>query len=250
LIFFAAGFSKLRQSGLEWIFSDHLAILLVRHQYYVSDGEPLTAWGPVIASYPWAARTMAAVSVFTEFLYPLALFSVRARLILVPAGIMFLVGIRLLMGPTFEAFLICHAFWVPWAWLASRAPQRAAEPKHALLYDGACGLCRGTVAVLARADLRDRLELVDVTQVTDIPNRYPGLTADACLEEMWLVAPDGTRHGGFDAYRELSRLLPLLWPAAPFLRLPGVRPIGRRAYAFVAARRPRVACVPLAREPH
>lgn len=25
-----------------------------------------------------------------------------------------LVGIRLLMGPTFPQFVICHLFWVPW----------------------------------------------------------------------------------------------------------------------------------------
>lgn len=120
LIFFAAGCSKLRHSGLSWIFSDHLAILLVRHQYYVSDGEPLTAWGPIIAATPWAARALAAVAVLIETLYPLALFSSRARLLLVPAGIGFLIGIRLLMGPTFEAFVICQVFWVPWTLLLER----------------------------------------------------------------------------------------------------------------------------------
>jgi hypothetical protein len=120
LIFFAAGFSKVRHSGLTWIFSDHLATLLVRHQYHISDGEPLTSWGPLVASHPWAARGLAAVSILTETLYPVALFSRRARYVLVPGGITFLIGIRLLMGPTFEALLICHAFWLNWEWLADR----------------------------------------------------------------------------------------------------------------------------------
>ena len=114
VIFFSAGLSKLRHSGLSWVFSDHLAIVLVRHQYFVSDGEPLTSWGLTIAAYPWAARLLAAISLATEVLYPLALFSRRARLVLVPAGIAFLVGIRLLMGPTFEPFVMCTVFWVPW----------------------------------------------------------------------------------------------------------------------------------------
>jgi predicted DCC family thiol-disulfide oxidoreductase YuxK len=243
LIFFAAGFSKLRHSGLAWIFSDHLAILLVRHQYHVSDGEPLTAWGPIVASYPWAARALAAVSVLTETLYPLALFSTRARLLLVPAGIGFLVGIRLLMGPTFEAFVICNAFWVPWAWLGSRLSERvSAADRHALLYDGACGMCRGTVAVLTRADLLGHVELVDVTRTIDLDRRFPELSAEDCIEQMWLVAPDGTRFGGFDAYRRLSRLIPLMWPLAPIFNFPGVRPAGHRAYAFVAARRAHALC--------
>jgi hypothetical protein len=120
VIFFSAGFAKLRHSGLTWVFSDHLAIVLVRHQYFVSDGEPLTSWGLAIAAYPWAPRLFAAVSLATEVLYPLALFSRRARLVLVPAGIAFLVGIRLLMGPTFEPFVICSVFWVPWSRVAAK----------------------------------------------------------------------------------------------------------------------------------
>lgn len=133
VIFFAAGFSKWRESGLEWVFSDNLATLLVRHQYHLSDGEPLTSWGPAIAAHSWAARGLAAIAITTETLYPLALFSARARVVLVPAGLAFLIGIRLLMGPTFEAFVICSVFWVPWTWVVDRfqrpsqhRPQRAA----------------------------------------------------------------------------------------------------------------------------
>jgi hypothetical protein len=130
VIFFSAGVSKLRHSGLEWVFSDHLAIVLVRHQYFVSDGEPLTSWGLAIAAYPWAPRLLAAISLATEVCYPLALFSRRARLVLVPAGIAFLVGIRLLMGPTFEPFVMCSVFWVPWtrvlAWFGATRRSRAA----------------------------------------------------------------------------------------------------------------------------
>jgi hypothetical protein len=136
LVFFAAGVSKLRHSGLTWIFSDHLAILLVRHQYYVSDGEPLTAWGPIIASYPWAARALAAVALLTETLYPLALFSTRARMLLVPAGVGFLVGIRFLMGPTFEPFVICNMFWVPWEWVARRLSVHVGIARSAKSADG------------------------------------------------------------------------------------------------------------------
>jgi hypothetical protein len=57
---------------------------------------------------------MAASAVSVETLFPLALFSRRARRVVVPAGLMFLVGIRVLMGPTFEQFMMCYVFWVPW----------------------------------------------------------------------------------------------------------------------------------------
>jgi len=115
LIYCAAGVSKLRHSGLEWIFSDNLTLLLLRQQYHISDGEPLTRWGITVAHHPWAARALALASVSIETLFPLALFSRTARLVFVPAGFGMLLGIRLLMGPTFEQFMMCGVFWVPWA---------------------------------------------------------------------------------------------------------------------------------------
>jgi hypothetical protein len=132
LIFCAAGISKLRHSGVEWIFSDNLAMLLLRQQYHLSDGEPLTNWGIWVANHAWAARAMGATAVCVETLFPLTLFSRYARIVLVPSGLAFLVGIRLLMGPTFEQFMLCYVFWVPWHRLlynaGSYAPRRAREP--------------------------------------------------------------------------------------------------------------------------
>jgi hypothetical protein len=114
LIFFAAGLSKWRHAGLSWVFSGSFALLLRRQQYHISDGDPLTTWGLVIAHHAWAAHALAAAALAVETLFPLVLFSRRARLLLVPAGLLFLVGIRVLMGPTFEQFMMCYVFWVPW----------------------------------------------------------------------------------------------------------------------------------------
>ena len=128
MIFCAAGISKLRHSGLDWIFSDNLALLLQRQQYHISDGEPWTNWGLWVARHPWVAQAMAASSVVIETLFPLSLFSRHARRILVPAGLLFLVGIRALMGPTFEQFMLCYVFWIPWRSILSRTGAHAAEP--------------------------------------------------------------------------------------------------------------------------
>jgi len=119
LIFFAAGVSKLRHSGLDWIVSDNFSLLLLRQQYHISDGDPLTTWGVAIAGQPWLAHLMAASAVVVETLFPLVLVSRRVRMVLVPAGLLFLVGIRLLMGPTFEQFMMCYVFWVPWERVAA-----------------------------------------------------------------------------------------------------------------------------------
>ena len=126
VIFCAAGISKLHHSGLDWIVSDNLSLLLLRQQYHLSDGEPLTNWGIWVANHRWMARGMAAMSVVVETGFPLALFSRRARTLLVPAGLAFLVGIRILMGPTFEQFMMCYVFWVPWERVLAYNPWRHA----------------------------------------------------------------------------------------------------------------------------
>lgn len=121
LMFFAAGVAKLRYSGLGWVFSDHLGILLVRQHYYFSNGDPLAAigpplvpWGLDIARYGWLTRLLAAGTIVFEAGYPLVLFSSRARLVIVPSVFLMLAGIWVLMGPAFLPYLICHVFWVPW----------------------------------------------------------------------------------------------------------------------------------------
>ena len=126
-VFFAAGFAKLTRTGLPWITSDHLALLLYRVQYHISDADPLVNWGVALAGTPGAASLMAFTTVLVETVYPIALFSRRLRAPMVLAGIGLIIGIRLLMGPTFEHFLLINAFWVPWSrvmrWMRRAVPE-------------------------------------------------------------------------------------------------------------------------------
>ena len=124
LVFFAAGVAKLWTSGFEWIASDQMTLLLMRVQYHISDADPVTNWGSYIAQHSLVARGLAAITLIVETFYPLALLRTRFRPLIVLAGIGLIVGIRLLMGPTFEHFLLLNAFWVPWdrvgIWLRTR----------------------------------------------------------------------------------------------------------------------------------
>ncbi len=249
LAFGAAGFAKLRHSGLEWIYSDSFALLLLRQQYHLSDGEPLTKWGIWIANHRPIAQAMAAVAVSTEALFPLVIFSRRARMVLVPAGLAFLVGIRMLMGPTFEQFMICYVFWVPWpkVWAFVRA-RMPALPEQLVLFDGGCGVCTRSVAVLSRLDVLGRVRYADINaEWTEIAAAFPSLDADACLGEMHVIANpfDPARRvigAGFDGYRLLAHVLPLGWMALPFLYLPGVDRLGRRVYRHIASHRATATC--------
>jgi predicted DCC family thiol-disulfide oxidoreductase YuxK len=242
LVFFAAGLAKLRHGGVPWFASDNLAIVLTKAHYHVSDADPIGPWGLWIASSPIASRTLAFVSLVTETLFPLALVSRRARAVLVPAAFGMLVGIRILMGPTFGGFLTAFSFWVPWtrviAWYAARPRER-----YAMLFDGDCGLCQHTVQVVRRLDVLDRIDVLDVAR--DWPSvavRYPGLSQAACLEDMHVVTPRGDVEIGFDAYRAMARSIPAAWPLLPLLYLPGAHGIGRRVYRAVARHRRSSSC--------
>lgn len=116
LVFFAAGVSKLRHSGLAWIFSDNMAVLLIQANYHISNADPLLSWWSLwIAQHVWLCQLFAAATIVTEVGYPLALFGGWARWFFPISMCGLLLGIHAFMGPTFSQFILCHLFWVPWA---------------------------------------------------------------------------------------------------------------------------------------
>jgi hypothetical protein len=123
-VFCSAGVAKLRHGGVAWVLSDNMANVLLQHAYPVASHEPLSALGPWLGRYPRLCSVMALLTVLTEVGYPLALVSRRARWLFPPAMCGLLVGIRLLMGPTFPQFVICHLFWVPWDRVAAAVSAR------------------------------------------------------------------------------------------------------------------------------
>jgi len=115
--------------------------------------------------------------------------------------------------------------------------------RHHFLYDGSCGICRKTVSVLSRLDVRRRLVFHDaLNRWSSIRALFPGLRQDDCLETMHVVTASGEVKTGFDAYRAISWSIPLFWPIAPLLYVPGVPLAGRRVYARVARNRHRAGC--------
>lgn len=106
-----------------------------------------------------------------------------------------------------------------------------------VLFDGQCGFCRRSVFVLALLDCLRRLKLVNFHDVNARKAVDPDLTFEALDKAMHIYLPSGRVERGFDAFRELAWHLPAFWPLAPFLYLPGVPPIGRRVYAYIAERR-------------
>ena len=113
------------------------------------------------------------------------------------------------------------------------------DPRIAVLYDGRCGLCRRSAFTLGVIDHLHRLRLLDFRDKAIQKAVAPDITEAALDRSLHIRFPGGRTLNGFDAFRALSWHLPVLWPAAPFLYLPGVAPIGRRIYARIAQRRKR-----------
>jgi predicted DCC family thiol-disulfide oxidoreductase YuxK len=116
-----------------------------------------------------------------------------------------------------------------------QGPRVSPPDRPTLIFDGECGFCRDSVRVLQRSDREGRIAVVpfqDPTTEARFGIKLPTLAA-----AMHLVLPDGRVFAGADALPELGRLLPgkrwLTWLFA----VPGVRPIARRVYARIAARR-------------
>ena len=121
LVFFAAGMAKVIWGKHHWVFSEHMEISLVQRFY--DPNPPDFRLGLWIAQHPWAAKTMAAGSLLGELLFPLALFSRRARKVLPPALLAMQLGIGLVMNVWFWPFMFCYLFWIPWDRTAGRRLQ-------------------------------------------------------------------------------------------------------------------------------
>lgn len=112
----------------------------------------------------------------------------------------------------------------------------SAQRLHTVIYDGQCGFCRQQIERLARLDIAGRLRFVSLHD-PGVAAEFSDLTHDQMMAEMWVVTPDGSRYGGIRAIHRICRALPVLWPAAAVLGIPGMSSIGGVGYRHVAGRR-------------
>lgn len=115
------------------------------------------------------------------------------------------------------------------------APDASPPPAGWLLYDAECAFCTRTARRVER--LIARRGFVILPLQTPWVQEQLGLQSGAPLREMVVLLRDGRHFGGADGALQLARhfwwSLPLVWLAA----LPGIRPLLRRLYAAIAARR-------------
>jgi predicted DCC family thiol-disulfide oxidoreductase YuxK len=105
-----------------------------------------------------------------------------------------------------------------------------------VLYDGQCNFCRSQIELLKRLGGQNRLRFLSLHDPS-VAKKYPDLTSEQLMEQMWIIAPNEKRYGGAWAVRYLTRVLPILWPLAPILHVPGLMGVWQYLYRQIAKRR-------------
>ena len=116
-------------------------------------------------------------------------------------------------------------------------PTIAERPdSNIIIFDGQCRFCTGSVSWLHRCDWRQQLSFVSLHEPI-VSARWPELTYEQLMEQMYVVDRAGQAHGGARAFRYLTRILPPLWVLAPIAHLPFATTIGQRVYRAIAKQR-------------
>ncbi len=104
-----------------------------------------------------------------------------------------------------------------------------------IFYDAACPVCVRSALSVARLAGRFGFELLPL-QTPGTAARL-GVTEDALFARMHLLAADGRRFAGADAFIEIARHARWARPLAAVASQPGIIPLLRRAYDRLAAHR-------------
>src|SRR5688572_25164624 len=105
-----------------------------------------------------------------------------------------------------------------------------------VIYDGHCKFCTGQVQNLARWDGKGRIAFISLHD-PEVARRWPDLTHEMLMDQMYLIEPQGNRYVGAAAFQYLSRKLPRLWLLAPLMHIPLSLPLWQFFYRQVAKRR-------------
>ena len=105
-----------------------------------------------------------------------------------------------------------------------------------VLFDDRCGKCRRFVRLSSALDLAGRLEPIGLSNPR-IAREFGHFDSEALNFEMHVIDSRGRVFRGFYAIRRIAREVPLMWPLAALLFVPGVSTAGEPIYAWIARTR-------------
>ncbi|HKV23692.1 MAG TPA: DUF393 domain-containing protein [Candidatus Acidoferrum sp.] len=105
-----------------------------------------------------------------------------------------------------------------------------------VLYDGACALCRASVARVRHMDPHSRIELLDLHDAS-VPARFPQINKEEAMRLMQAVDSAGRVYSGADAWARIGLSLPGWKLLAWLLLVPGIHFLAARVYGWIARNR-------------
>jgi predicted DCC family thiol-disulfide oxidoreductase YuxK len=126
--------------------------------------------------------------------------------------------------------------WQSTQLLSVTAEARRTLAELTVLYDGACNLCRASVARVRRMDPRSLIELVDLHDAA-VPVGFPQVNVEEAMRLMQAVDRGGRVYSGADAWARIGLALPGWKLVAWLLLVPGIHFVAKRFYGWVARNR-------------
>jgi predicted DCC family thiol-disulfide oxidoreductase YuxK len=128
-----------------------------------------------------------------------------------------------------------------------RFPHPTERPSAiAVVFDGRCRFCTSQVRWLQRFDLAGRLSFISLHDPL-VSQLWPKLTYDMLMEQIYIVPPLQARPadlparnfwlGGILGVRYVAWRVPLLWPVALLLSIPGTLGMWQTLYGWIARNR-------------
>ncbi|HEY8668116.1 MAG TPA: DCC1-like thiol-disulfide oxidoreductase family protein [Tepidisphaeraceae bacterium] len=111
--------------------------------------------------------------------------------------------------------------------------------RHTIFYDGTCGLCTRSKAMLQRMDGDDVFDFVDLHDEQRMAP-FPMVDRQAAKGQMFVLSPGGELAGEYDGLVSAAEGLAGWRSIVPLLRWAPVRALGWRGYRWVARNRYRL----------
>jgi len=111
-----------------------------------------------------------------------------------------------------------------------------------LVYDGECDFCKSSLLVVYFLDIFKQITLIDAHNPAALA--ATGVVPEDAAEAAYAVRPDGRQFAGFDAFRQVSWVLPVTAYLSPLLYIPPVPQLGRLAYTWIKDNRARLPVAP------
>jgi predicted DCC family thiol-disulfide oxidoreductase YuxK len=106
-----------------------------------------------------------------------------------------------------------------------------------VIFDGHCKFCTAQVKKLARWDKSGRRLAFLSLHDPEVARRFPDMTYEQLMEQIYVVDGHGHRLAGANAFRYLTTKLPRLYWLAPLMHIPFTGPFWHWGYRQVAKRR-------------